>query len=129
VPLKWNAPQRVNPSTAVYEWSVDYAAVVHNGATLRNGGKIPARPWTVRARQEMDLVDEYVQAYRRTDDLGESLRQTAIAYDRKMAELINTKVWDWPNETRRRNGETAKSPRDIVDTKALAGSQTLRFES
>lgn len=119
----------MTPSTAVYEWPVDYAAVVHNGATLRNGGKIPARPWTVRARQELDLVDEYVQAYRRTDNLGESLRQTAISYDRKMAELINTKVWDWPNETRRRNGETAKSPRDIVDTKALAGSQTLRFES
>lgn len=129
MPLKWTAPQRVAPSTAVFEWSAEYAAVVHNGATLRNGGKIPARPWTVRARQELDLVDQYVQAYKRTKDLGVSLRQTAIAYDRKMAELINQKVWDWPNTTRRRSGEIAKSPRDIVDTKALANSQSLRFES
>ena len=128
MPLNWNPPSKVTPSTAVHEWSAGHATIVHNGAKLRNGGEILARPWTVRARNEINLVDEYVKAYRRTEDLGESLKQTAIIYDRKMAELINQIVWGWPNVTKRKSGEIARSPRDIVDTKELADSQSLRFE-
>lgn len=128
MPLKWNPPSRVSPSTAVFEWSAEHATIAHNGAKFRTGGGVLARRWTERARNEVSLVDEYVKAYRRTEDLGESLKQTAIIYDRKMAELINQKVWGWPNVTKRKSGEIARSPRDIVDTKELANSQSLRFE-
>jgi hypothetical protein len=32
--------------TTQFSWEVDYAAAVHDGATLKNGTELPARPWT-----------------------------------------------------------------------------------
>lgn len=34
------------PGVAEYNWGVDYAIYVHEGYTLRNGRRQPARPWT-----------------------------------------------------------------------------------
>lgn len=36
---------------------------------------------------------------------------------------ITTEKWRWPNNTKRQNGQTAKSPRDIVDLGGLLRSQ------
>ena len=126
--LRWNPP-KLTTSTAVYEWGVDYAAANHNGATLRNGGTITARPWTEYAREEIvDLLEAFSDAYKSTDDLTQSLRITADKYDRAMKVSIRAKIWNWPNVTRRRNGQTVSSPRDIVDTGELLRSQSMRFE-
>jgi hypothetical protein len=58
------------------------------------------------------------------------------ALDTELKEQIRTERYSWPGETRRRNGETVTSPRDIVDTGAFLRSQrrrrvnltTIRFE-
>lgn len=44
-------------------------------------------------------------------------------------EEIRAAQYDWPRETRRRNGSTAGSPRDIVDTGAFLRSQVRRRDS
>jgi len=40
-------------------------------------------------------------------------------FDQQMA----SEKWDWPNETRRKNGQLINSPRDIIDTSALLQSK------
>jgi hypothetical protein len=40
-------------------------------------------------------------------------------FDQQMA----SEKWDWPNETRRKNGQIVNSPRDIIDTGALPQSK------
>lgn len=34
------------PLSARFRWSAPYSTAVHEGATLRNGTRLPARPWT-----------------------------------------------------------------------------------
>ena len=41
--------QKINNYTWEWRWTVDYSAVVHNGATMKSGSKYPPRPWTKRA--------------------------------------------------------------------------------
>lgn len=40
-------------------------------------------------------------------------------FDQQMA----SEKWDWPNSTRRKNGQVVSSPRDIIDTGALLQSK------
>lgn len=35
-----------SPTTALYQWPVDYALYVHEGYTRQNGTIVPARRWT-----------------------------------------------------------------------------------
>ena len=46
--------QKINNFTWQWKWTADYAAVVHNGATMKSGSKYPARPWTKRAELSID---------------------------------------------------------------------------
>lgn len=48
------------------------------------------------------------------------------ALDQQLKEEIKTEQFSWPGETRRRNGSTVTSPRDIVDTGAFLRSQRRR---
>ena len=48
------------------------------------------------------------------------------ALDKQLKEEIKTERYSWPGETRRRNGTTVGSPRDIVDTGAFLRSQRRR---
>ena len=48
------------------------------------------------------------------------------ALDKQLKEEIKTERYSWPGETRRRNGATVGSPRDIVDTGAFLRSQRRR---
>lgn len=43
-----------NNSNAKFEWTADHAAIVHDGATLKNGTELPAQPWTKLARERFD---------------------------------------------------------------------------
>jgi hypothetical protein len=49
---------------------------------------------------------------------------TANELDSQFTKEINSKKWDWPNETKRKNGQTVTAPRDIVDLGKLRSSQT-----
>lgn len=41
---------------AEYTWEADYATIVHDGATTKNGTELPARPWTKVGLEECDAV-------------------------------------------------------------------------
>jgi hypothetical protein len=43
--------------TTIYRWPLEYALPVHNGAKLRNGTFLPARPWTSTAIQRRSPID------------------------------------------------------------------------
>jgi hypothetical protein len=45
--------------------------------------------------------------------------------DSEFADKISSIEYDWPNTTRRRNGQVVTSPRDIIDTGELDSSQRL----
>ena len=126
--LRWNPPKLSAP-TAVYEWPVDYAAANHNGATLRNGGTIPARPWTEYPLENgLRLDEDLADNFKRSQNLDSAFRATATTYNRAMQQAIASPVWNWPRRTLRRSGEVAGSPRNIVDEGDLLDSQKLSFE-
>ncbi len=58
-----------NDSSASLEWLTQYAAAVHNGATIRyaNGNTrvIPAREWTKIAEEEFDFPQTYTRLFNR----------------------------------------------------------------
>ncbi len=76
----------------------------------------------------------------RTEDLIRRVPAIMTRYgselDKELKDQIRTERYSWPGETRRRNGETVGSPRNIVDTGAFLRSQrrrrvnltTVRFE-
>lgn len=63
------------------------------------------------------------------------IRAYGDVLDVELKEQIKAVKWSWPNQTRRRNGSTAGTTRDIVDTGKFLRSQrrdypdatTLRF--
>jgi hypothetical protein len=56
-------------STAVeWTWHVDYSAVVHEGAALKNGKALPARPWTKDAEKEVKPLKDFADRLRRELD-------------------------------------------------------------
>tara|TARA_R100001509_G_scaffold152361_1_gene112463 strand:+ start:1613 stop:2032 length:420 start_codon:yes stop_codon:yes gene_type:complete len=65
------------------------------------------------------------------NDLTKDLRRAANKaldavvplMDREFTVQIQSKVWGWPKETKRKNGSTAETIRDIVDTGELMRSQ------
>lgn len=64
------------PFQATYTWSAEYATAVHDGARLRNGTVLPARPWTraVMGQEDVGGVAVY--------DLGGRLRNVWLGYMR-----------------------------------------------
>lgn len=66
----------------------------------------------------------------RSDDLIRRVPAIMTTYgkvmDQQLKEEIKTVQFSWPGETRRRNGDLAGSPRDIVDTGAFLRSQRRR---
>jgi len=132
--LNWNAPKISRKTTAQFTWSpvsedgFHYAALVHNGGFFRLGGQYPARPWTKRALSEVDLVDTFADSFRRSDSLERAFEDTANTFFRENQKAIASRVWSWPNETRRKSGEIAGRRRDIVDEGTLLDSQKLEFK-
>jgi hypothetical protein len=48
-----------------WDWTADHALIVHEGATLRNGTEIPARPWTKRGVEQYKPAAKFAQEVRR----------------------------------------------------------------
>ncbi|MEH2033380.1 MAG: hypothetical protein V7K67_27795 [Nostoc sp.] len=44
-------------NAAEYTWEADYAAIVHDGATTKNGTELPARPWTHVGLEECNATE------------------------------------------------------------------------
>jgi hypothetical protein len=42
------------PGSETFSWPMEYAAQVHEGAVLRNGRRLPGRPWTVEPLREAE---------------------------------------------------------------------------
>ncbi|WP_445634514.1 HK97 gp10 family phage protein [Nostoc sp. DSM 114161] len=43
-------------NAAQFTWESDHAAIVHDGATTKNGTELPARPWTKIGLEECDAA-------------------------------------------------------------------------
>jgi hypothetical protein len=43
----------VSPTEVIYSYDCNHAIIVHQGATLKGGGKIPPRPWVDAAAAEL----------------------------------------------------------------------------
>ena len=57
------------------------------------------------------------------------LRRYGDVMDRQLKEEIQTVQFDWPRQTRRRNGTVVGSPRNIVDLGGLLRSQRREYPS
>ena len=65
-----SSQRRENVSSTAVEWTwhVDYSAVVHEGPKLKNGGTLPARPWTKDAEKEVKPLKDFADRLRRELD-------------------------------------------------------------
>lgn len=52
-------------NAAEFSWDVNHAIAVHEGATLRSGTELPARPWTEVALEEVNPVEVFQQELER----------------------------------------------------------------
>lgn len=122
----WNPP-KLTVNKAVYEWGVDYATDVHEGA-IRGDTVFPARPWTDDAIGRTDLEKEFRQAYIDTEDLNQSFEDLAQIMFNEFHVSMASDIWTWPRTTFRKNSDVVDSPRDIVDLGNLYESQSLSLE-
>lgn len=140
--LRWREPRLPDKPVAVFTNTADYASIVHNGATLRSGTDLPPREFMTGAfgeRNDFDAEAFFISKYERSDrtrtdagnlSIARTFRLTANQANKEIKLLIRSPIWDWPRETRRRSGRTARSPRDIVDSRNLLRSQQpVRYES
>ncbi len=49
------------PTVAQHIWSTEYAAAVHEGAVLKNGGMLTARPWTKIGLRDNDFAEVFAR--------------------------------------------------------------------
>ncbi|MGB3208664.1 MAG: hypothetical protein WBB28_27055 [Crinalium sp.] len=55
--------QKVDELNHQFSWNVPYAVQVHEGAVLKSGTELPARPWTREAVTRTDLVEVFIEAF------------------------------------------------------------------
>jgi hypothetical protein len=65
-----SSQRRENVSATAVEWTwrVDYSAVVHEGAALKNGKTLLARRWTKDAEKEVKPLKDFADRLRRELD-------------------------------------------------------------
>lgn len=51
--------EEITHTEVIYHWDSDYAWFVHQGAVLKNGGVILARPFTDSAQEEYPLLENF----------------------------------------------------------------------
>lgn len=55
--------QKVDELNHQFSWNVPYAIQVHEGAVLKSGTELPARPWTREAIARTDLTEVFTEAF------------------------------------------------------------------
>ncbi len=58
------------PGSVNFDWSVEYAAFVHEGYTLQNGNQQPGRPWTKAGLTRFNVQMRYAE------NLNQELKRT-----------------------------------------------------
>lgn len=127
VKANWNKLNIPRKQTATFTWSTDYAASVHEGATLKSGVELPARPWVDETVQQFNATESYAESFQKSEDFAQAFTEMATQFGETAQEIIETEMWEWPRETVRRNGTVVGSPRDIVDTGKLRDSYTMEI--
>lgn len=51
-----------------WSWDTDYALYVHEGVTLQSGTELPARPWTEKALETVDVKSTFETQLKREID-------------------------------------------------------------
>ena len=60
--------ETISATAVEWTWHVDYSQVVHEGAALKNGKTLPARPWTKDAEKEVKPLKDFADRLRRELD-------------------------------------------------------------
>lgn len=58
-------PRQTSKYSFLIKWEVDYSALVHDGARLKNGINYPKRPWTKRAEDKVKPLGYFADILRR----------------------------------------------------------------
>ena len=114
----------------MYENTAGHAPIVHEGATLKSGTELPARPFMLVPIGEADLPGVMAAEYQGNGgSIAKAFRAATQQGQRAIKASIRERRWDWPRETQRSNGRTVGSPRDIVDSGELdSKQQPVRYE-
>ena len=131
--LTWTPPSLPRQKTAIHENTAVYATAIHEGARLRNGGSIQARPWMLSAYQgpygDFDAIEEFTRTYRLSGSLATAFQSTAIGANNTMKGLIRFRGWPYDASTLRKNRQLiGPGTRDILDLGGLLkNQQPVRF--
>lgn len=136
VTLKWKPPKLPDAKTAQYANTADYALYVHEGAILRSGTLLLSREFMYAPiaglpgfDSDFDAAEVFAATYKKTHSFSRAFRKTALQGQKGIKAAFDYKwLWTAGSTTRRRNGETVESPRNIIDTGNLkASQQPVRF--
>ena len=130
----WNKNINISSKTATYTWSANYAPIVHEGGTRKDGSDLPARPWVWRTvglngqERRYDIVQDFNDKIRTANSFDELFEDIANKLDSEFRKTIEAKIFAWDATTKRKNSSTVTSPRDIVDLEILRDSQSMSIQ-
>jgi hypothetical protein len=124
----WNKINIPKNQQATLLWAVPYAAAVHNGASLRNGGEIIPRPWVTSTARNFEFTSIYIDSFNPASlNFIQAFQSTAIAFGEACQASVKSSIWQWNRITVRRSGEVVSSPRNIIDLGNLFNSYSINF--
>lgn len=121
----------IQPVKAIYKWggpTAPYAPLVFYGYTSRTGLDMPGRDWVQVARMQVNLTSEFVKQFRTVQSLAIAFEAVTNLFNDELRAAIESDVYQWPRITRRRSGQIARSPRNIVDLGNLRNSQSMEIK-
>lgn len=124
----------IPPKTATYTWSEDYAPIVHEGGTRKDGSDLPARPWVWRTvglygqERRYDIVESFNDKIHTANSFNELFNDIARELGSEFKKTIEAEIFAWDRTTVRKNTLTVMSPRNIVDLGKLKNSQSMSIE-
>lgn len=130
----WNKNINISPKTATYTWSANYAPIVHEGGTRKDGSDFPARPWVWRTvglngqERRYDIVQDFNDKIRTANSFDELFEDIATELNSEFRKTIEAEIFAWDATTKRKNSSTVTSPRDIVDLGNLRNSQSMSIQ-
>ena len=130
----WNKNINISPKTATYTWSANYAPIVHEGGTRKDGSDFPARPWVWRTvglngqERRYDIVQDFNDKIRTANSFDQLFEDIANKLDSEFRKTIEAEIFTWDAATKRKNGIPVTTPRDIVDLGFLRDSQSKSIQ-
>jgi hypothetical protein len=130
----WNKNINISPKTATYTWSANYAPIVHEGGTRKDGSDLPARPWVWRTvglngqERRYDIVQDFNDKIRTANSFDELFEDIATELNSEFRKTIEAEIFAWDATTKRKNSSTVTSPRNIVDLGNLRNSQSMSIQ-